>query len=102
MREPRQSRTGKDVVLVKLGMLKDTMSDPSEYLNTRYFYQACYRSHAFDTIVKEVKDSDAPPFETIAAFRKRMNDAACASYNCGHMFSVAADTAEWILDTLVL
>lgn len=101
MRKPRPPRTGKDVVLVKLGMLKDTMSDPSEYLNTRYFYQACYRSHAFDTIIKEVKESDVLPVETIAAFKKRMNDAACTSLNCGHMFSVAADTAEWILDALM-
>lgn len=96
------SRTQKDVVLVKLEMLGDTMVDPNEYTHRQYFFQACYREHAFKTIVKEINESDKTPSEVVHEFKKRMEEAACNSWNSGFMFSVAADTADWIIDTLCL
>jgi hypothetical protein len=93
-------RIQKNRALFGLGLLAGDLSDPNEASNPKYFYQACYRNHAFNQIVKEVLEKDEPPRKVIEDFKERMTKAACNSLNAGYMFSVAADTADWILDTL--
>lgn len=93
-------RIQKDADLLLLGMLASTLSDPNKTSNPKQFYQASYRNHAFYHIVNEVINSKEQPYKVITDFRDRMLKAACDSYNNGYMFSVAADTADWILDEL--
>ena len=93
-------RTKKDSTLYMLGLLAGDLTDPNKVSNPKYFYQACYRNHAFNQIVKEVLEKDEPPRKVIEDFKNRMTEAACNSLNAGYMFSVAADTADWILDAL--
>ena len=93
-------RTQKDSALFLLGILAGTLPDPNKTSNLKQFYQASYRNHAFNHIVKEIISSEERPYKVITDFRDRMLKAACDSYNNGYMFSVAADTADWILDEL--
>jgi hypothetical protein len=47
------------------------------------------------------KNCDEPPLTVVEQFRDRMDRYSCVNIETSYKFSVAKDTAEWIIDWLI-
>lgn len=68
---------------------------------TRYLSQRSYAKTAAYDILDLLRDTDEPPLVVIERYRDKMNDYACLNSFGSIMFSVAYDTAESIIDSLI-
>lgn len=74
-------------------------------MEERYDYtlaQTSYSRWAIrEIMVRLIKDRTTPPLIVIEQFRDQMDDYSCRNLYTSYMFSVAKDTAEWIIDLLI-
>ena len=68
---------------------------------TAYLSQRSYAKTAAQDILELLRDTDQPPLVVIEAYRDKMDEYACLNKFGSIMFSVAHDTAENIIDSLI-
>ena len=78
-----------------------SMTKPRWGLSRGCFEQRSYAKAAVEELMREIKESDAPPHVVIENFMQKMDDYACLNSHTSYMFSIAYDMAKYILDSLV-
>lgn len=76
--------------------------DLTEPMKQSEFAQRSYTKWAINEIIEDIdSDRDTPPAITIENFAKKMDDLACSSRQNGWIFSIAYDTAYFVLDMIM-
>lgn len=75
--------------------------NPIEHWRSSYMAQRSYAKTAAYDILELLRDSTEPPLVVIEEYRDKMNEYACLNKHGSIIFSVAADTADNIVDALV-
>lgn len=82
------------------------MKQENKWIKTwkyREFQQDVYTKWALREILNIlIKRQDQPPLQVLEEFKEQMDEYACSGdskYN--YMFSVAYDTAQWVIDLLL-
>ena len=75
---------------------------PMGYWRSSEFAQLSYSKSAARDLLNLLQDkTDTPPLVVIEEYRDKMNDYSCLNPMWSFMHSVAADTADSIIDELI-
>lgn len=67
----------------------------------QYFKQESYSRWAAYELIVRLKDRSKPPTMIVEDFIRTMDSYSCVSQDSSFIFSVAKDTAEYILDLIL-
>lgn len=81
--------------------LKESISIAGKRRNYSSAQESYSRWAIREIMVCLIKEKTTPPLIVIEQFRDQMDDYSCRNMHTSYMFSVAKDTAEWIIDLLI-
>ena len=89
-------------ILEKLRVITANGSlEPYWGLPKAVFEERSYQKWAVDEVLRAIEKSNLPPLMVAEAFSHKMDEYACMKESSSWMFSVAHDTAEWIVNLLL-
>lgn len=89
-----------------IGILKDYIYEFSDHIYTpwqkkEFQYETYSIWAAKELLVELSKNKNLPPLFVLERFRDKMDDYACLNKKNSFIFSVAKDTAEYLIDQLI-
>lgn len=92
--------TSEAIRIVK-NSLRDLIRN-SAFRHDEYFRQQSYTRWALQEILRRLEtDRVTPPLIVIEEFADEMDRYSCCNPYTSYIFSVAKDTAQWIIDKLI-
>lgn len=80
-----------------------SLRNPIRYPDKRYFQYISYSKWTANELLNMVRNQkDIPPTIIVEDFIKKLDRYSCQDSNTSYMFSVAKDTAENVLDLLLV
>ncbi len=91
----------KDILRKLYSITMSSLNKPYFGLSKKLFEQRCYQEWAVKEVLRAIETSDLPPYMVAEEFAEKMDEYACLKERTSFMFSVAHDTAEWIIEILL-
>ena len=92
----------KKYILYALRMcVEEQLRDPKLGLKKGIFEQRSYQQWASKEVLKAIEEYDGNPEYAIEDFMSKMDNYACKNPKSGMIFSIAYDTAVWMLDVVI-
>lgn len=92
--------TGRAIETVR-HCLRGSLTATAKRRNYSLLQESYSKWAAREILVRLIKEKETPPLVVIEQFRDKMDEYSCRNLNTSYMFSVAKDTAEWIIDLLI-
>jgi hypothetical protein len=81
--------------------LKKVINSTADLRGYSIMQESYSRWAAREILIMLEKNRDTPPLILIEQFRNQMDEYSCLNERTSYRFSVAKDTAEWIVDLLL-